>query len=134
MTNENVDELFDVYAADMPGPVDVFRGEVVRWRARWQLVAVDIPTTLISTLDHNLDAYPCIRHLLRILLTIPATSATCERSFSSLKRIKTYLRSTMSADRLSSLALLHVHRDMDVGVDVVLDTFAGAKNRKLDFM
>jgi hypothetical protein len=39
-----------------------------------------------------------------ILTTIPATSCSAERSFSDLRRIKTYLRSTMRQDRLSSLA------------------------------
>jgi hypothetical protein len=41
----------------------------------------------------------------RILLTIPVTVAACERSFSKLKLIKTYLRSSMSNERLNSLAL-----------------------------
>ena len=76
LTDENVEELYGVYAADMPRSIEVFRAKVRRWKARWQAVDVDIPATLINTLDLNLDAYPCTRHLLRILLTIPATSAT----------------------------------------------------------
>jgi hypothetical protein len=43
-----------------------------------------------------------------IMLTMPVTSATAERSFSVLRRLKTYVRSTMNNDRkLSSLALMH---------------------------
>ena len=42
---------------------------------------------------------------------MPATTATCECSFSALRQIKSYLRSTMSQQRLNSLMLLYVHKD-----------------------
>ena len=45
-----------------------------------------------------------------ILATIPATSCSAERSFSGLRRVKTYLRSTMGQERLSSISLLCVER------------------------
>ena len=40
-----------------------------------------------------------------------ASTATCERNFSCLRRVKTYLRSTMSQVRLNSLLLLDVYKD-----------------------
>ncbi|GBM34208.1 hypothetical protein AVEN_60556-1 [Araneus ventricosus] len=46
--------------------------------------------------------------LLKIIVTIPMTTAEAERCFSTLKRIKTFLRSTMSEDRLSALAMLSI--------------------------
>ena len=49
--------------------------------------------------------------LLRLLLVVPASSATAERSFSCLRRLKHYLRSTMSQCSLNYLAVLHVHQD-----------------------
>ena len=49
--------------------------------------------------------------VLSIILTIPASTVTLERSFSCLWRVKTYLRSTMRAERLSGLAFLHAYRD-----------------------
>ena len=48
---------------------------------------------------------------IKLLLVMPATNATSERSFSALRRIKTYLRSTMSQERLNNLMLLHVNKD-----------------------
>lgn len=45
---------------------------------------------------------------LKLFLTIPVTVASAERSFSKLKIIKSYLRSTMSQDRLSGLAILSI--------------------------
>ncbi|XP_045210891.2 uncharacterized protein LOC123562315 [Mercenaria mercenaria] len=48
--------------------------------------------------------------LVKILLVIPATNATSERTFSALRRIKTYLRSSMTQARLNSLMTMHVHK------------------------
>ena len=42
---------------------------------------------------------------------MPATTATRVRSFSALKQIKRYLRSTMKQERLNSLVTIHVHKD-----------------------
>lgn len=50
-----------------------------------------------------------IDKLLKILFTIPITSATAERGFSSFRRLKTFLRSTMTQCRLNNLFLLYVH-------------------------
>jgi hypothetical protein len=44
------------------------------------------------------------------VLTIPATSAADERSFSVLKRLKNYLRNWQSQDRLSSLAMINIEK------------------------
>ena len=53
--------------------------------------------------------------LLKLLLVMPATNAVSERSFSALRRIKSYLRSTMTQDRLNHLMILHIHsRPLDL--------------------
>ena len=59
------------------------------------------------------------------------TSCTAERSFSGLKRIKTALRSSMSNECLSSLALLHIHPDISVSIEEVLDEFSRRNPRRL---
>ena len=50
-----------------------------------------------------------VHKLLRIYYTIPVTTASAERSFSALKRIKTYLRNSMTQQRLNHCMFLHVH-------------------------
>ena len=72
-------------------------------------------------------AFPELLRLLDIALTIAVNSAACERSFSSLKRTKTYLRSTMSQLRLNNLAILSIERDIasTLPLEVVVDRFAG---------
>lgn len=56
--------------------------------------------------------------LLRLVLVMPATNATSERTFSSLRRVKTYLRSTMTQERLNHLLILHIHRDATDALDL----------------
>ena len=55
--------------------------------------------------------FPELVKLLQLFLTIPVTTCTAERTFSSLRRLKTYLRSTLTQKRLNHVAVLHCHRD-----------------------
>lgn len=48
---------------------------------------------------------------MKLLLVMPATNATSERSFSALRMVKNYLRSTMTQSRLNNLMILHVYKD-----------------------
>ena len=56
--------------------------------------------------------------LLKLILVMPATNATSECSFSALHRVKTYLRSTMTQNRLNNLLLLHVHKEYTDSLDL----------------
>ena len=47
-----------------------------------------------------------------LYLTIPTSNATCERGFSSLRRIKSCIRSTMTVKRLNHLLFLNIHKDL----------------------
>jgi hypothetical protein len=49
--------------------------------------------------------------VMKLILVMPATNSSSERSFSCMRRVKTYLRSTMKQERLNSLMVLHVHKD-----------------------
>jgi len=79
------------------------------------------------------DVFPNLRIALQILLTIAVSVATCERSFSKLKLIVNYLRSTMSESRLNGLAMLSVERDVARRIDFseVIDRFAILKARRV---
>ena len=57
--------------------------------------------------------------LMKLILVMPATNSTSKRSFSALRRIKTYLRSTMKQERLNSLMVLHVHKDLIDALDLL---------------
>lgn len=69
--------------------------------------------------------YSEVEKLVRLLLVSPASSAEAERSFSALRRLKTWLRTTMTQRRLNSLAVCHVHQQvLDlVDVDALIEEF-----------
>ena len=89
--------------------------------------------------DNNLqDTFSEVTRLLEILITIPMTSSEAERCFSTLKRIKTFLRNSMSQERLNALAMLSIERDLineirDFNYQVI-DKFAHQKERRMDFL
>ncbi|CAH1997050.1 unnamed protein product [Acanthoscelides obtectus] len=76
--------------------------------------------------------------LLSILITIPMSTSEAERSFSMLKRIKTFLRNTMKEERLSALGMLSAEKHFVSGIEnfnnKVIENFATKKERRMDFM
>ena len=78
------------------------------------------------------ESLPSLSIVLRIFLTMCISIASCERSFSKLKLVKTYLRSTMSQIRLTSLAILSIEREINViNFDTIINDFAALKSRKV---
>ena len=63
---------------------------------------------------------------------IPVTSASAERTFSLLKRLKTYLRVNMSEPRLNGLALGNIHKEINISVEEIVDIFCQVKPRRLE--
>ena len=76
-------------------------------------------------------AFPDLFTVVRAALTIPVSSASAERSFSALKRIKSYLQSTMCEDRLTHLSIISIERDLSkcLDYDKVVDKFASVSRR-----
>ena len=56
-------------------------------------------------------AFSAVFTAMKLLLVMPATNSTSERSFSAERRIKTFLRTTMTQEWLNSLMTLHVHKE-----------------------
>jgi len=65
--------------------------------------------------------YPIISKLLQIFIT----------SFSTLRCIKTYLRNTIGQNRLNSLALLNIHRDIEVDSNDIINEMSKSSNKRL---
>ena len=64
------------------------------------------------------ELMPNIVHAIKLLLVNPATSCTSERSFSTARRLKTWLRATMKSNRFNSLAILNIHKDITDKLDL----------------
>jgi len=87
--------------------------------------------------QHSLqDVYPNMEIALRIFLTMPVTTATCERSFSKLKIIKNYLRSSMYQERLSNLSILSIEHEIASNIDYtsIIEDFANKKARRVNII
>ena len=96
---------------------------------------------LIFMNSSGLDgAMPQLYKLMSLIATIGTTSAGAERSFSCLKRIKTYTRNAMGQERLTNLAIILIEKKMlkslkedPVWYDQVTDIFA-AQTRRIDLI
>ena len=81
----------------------------------------------------SLPCFLFVKKALRILGTIPVSSCACERSFSSMKWLKTYNRSTMTNNRLNALAMLYVHLGIHPSSEEVLKRFIAHDPHRLNF-
>lgn len=156
--NANIEEMSEMYKSDLPSPqtLDV---EFERWLRKWQSKLTK-PDSLQPALEvkHfpfeiskitkfvqlmkityyfsfrqacDPDIFPNINCLLRIACTIPVTSADNERANSTLKLVKGYLRTTMTTERLSGLALMNIHYEKPVNYDAVVQLFAEKNPRRM---
>jgi hypothetical protein len=68
------------------------------------------PVEILNFLKRH-DYFPNATIAYRVLLTIPVTVASAEQSFSKLKLLKSYLRSTMAQERLNALVVIAIESD-----------------------
>jgi len=86
-------------------------------------------------IDDIQNIYPYVNITLRMIFCCPASNCSSERSFNALKRVKTYLRSRMTNDRLirlNNLAILHIESDITTHVqyDEIIQDFSEKKSRR----
>ena len=70
------------------------------------------------------EAFPQTMRMIKNAITMPVSQVTCERSFSKMNIIKSYLRNSMSDQRLSDLTVLAFERDFEVDFEQVIDKFS----------
>ena len=80
----------------------------------------------------RLESFSNVCIAFRILLIIPVTIASIEKSFSKLKLIKSYLRSTMSQEKLRGLAILSIENEILAKIECknLISNFASQKQEK----
>lgn len=108
----------------------IVKTELEVWKAAMTITS-PIPISALECLDQcDQKLYPNIYTLLQILATIPVSTATPKRTFSSPRRLKNYLRNTTSENRLNGLALMNIHYGIEIDANEVVDIFK-KKNRRL---
>ena len=89
-------------------------------------------------MENNLEVFSETITLLKIIITTPMTTAEAERCFSTLKRVKTFHRNTMTQERLNALAMLSMEKrlvcEMTDFNQRVIEKFAGQKERRAKFL
>ncbi|CAF1148768.1 unnamed protein product [Rotaria sordida] len=139
-TSYSITELYkkltDNFFDRLPRPLQLF-GELERWRN--ECIGLMNKPNYINLWMNDLllkcdpILYPKINYLLVFLATLPVTTSSAERAFSSLKRIKTYCRSTMGKNRLNGLAAASIHKSVEIDANKILDLFVKKHPRRLDF-
>ena len=91
------------------------------------------PDTVLDTLKEcDSRFFPNVHTLLKIACTIPVSSNPCERSNSALRRLHHYTTTTMGEERLTNLALLHIHYDAKIDLEEVVDLFVKKHPRRME--
>ena len=97
----------------------------------------ELAELLLINFNSLTSSFPEVITASLLFLTLPVTTATAERSFSKLKLIKNYLRSSMGQQRLSDLSILSIEKEeleklkSSSAMDDLINTFAERKARKV---
>ena len=141
---EEVDGMMH-WQTDLPFPKSI-RSEVRRWQSVWQgksqemqekrkrgqeCTKVILNNLLMALGACDSQMYPNVHRLLLIACTLPMTSAEAGRSFSLLRRLKTYARSTMAEERLADLTVIAMYYKEWVPVDKVCHAFVQNHPRRM---
>lgn len=95
----------------------------------------DRPNTLVEFISHIErygDAFAELHRLGVIAISLPVSTASCERSFSALRHIKTWVRNSISNDKLDSVSVLAIECERTQALDngEIVDLFAAAHNNR----
>lgn len=73
-----------------------------------------------------------VKTVFKLLLMLPATNAVSERSFSTLRRLKSYLRSVMTQDRLNALMTLNIYKEWNdkIAPQTIIKLYVGDSERR----
>ena len=99
------------------------------------VTSVNTICEVFNTCKFPRSMLPEVDKLLRLYYTIPITSATAGRTFSTLRRLKSYLRSTMSQKRLNHLIILHAYKHLTEQIDLqaIAVDFINKNNRRINY-
>ena len=116
--------IFLYYASRLALHVEML-GDICTRRGSQVSNSRDLMRLLLA--DHSLlEMLPEVSQLVRLLLTVPATSCASERSFSLLRRLKSYLRATTTQARLNHAAVCATYGDelSEVNLEDIIAEFA----------
>ena len=134
LSKEISDKIKHEFGAFLPHPSS-FDSEVTTWKlhiAEWEDAGTkaDLLSTCNFSQENHLF-YPNIQIILLLLLCLPVGSCSCERSFSALRRLKSWCRSSMTDERLDSLALGYINQERSFSPEEVLRAWDRSGHRRV---
>lgn len=109
-----------------------FFQQLLRWKIKNQNPDAKQIRSLQEAVRHcSEEFYPNISTILQLLLTLPVGSCSCERSFSALRRLKTWSRTSMASARLNGLALAYIHKPPEIDYSHVLKRWDLSGHRRI---
>ncbi|KAF0753811.1 52 kDa repressor of the inhibitor of the protein kinase-like [Aphis craccivora] len=132
---EQAKRLQDIYVEDLGSS---FPNECVHFKSHMKNLEVDekpknIQQMLVFIKNNDFsEMYPYVVIALRMFLCTPCSNCSTERSFSALKRVKSYLRSNIKDEKLNALAILNIENDITkkLNYNNVINIFAAKQARK----
>ncbi|XP_014492284.1 52 kDa repressor of the inhibitor of the protein kinase-like [Vigna radiata var. radiata] len=133
---KKAEALVQIYPDDIE---ECFIGECIQFQAlcNSQNYTEDAktPTKLLKKIrNQNIHSvFPNIDIALRMCVCTPIANCSAERSFSCLRRVLNYLRSSMNEERLSALGILQIENEILQSLDYeeIIDAFAAKKSRRV---
>ena len=130
LTAKELENMLKLYGDDLPFP-EHFNTELHRWGVQCKANKIFSSfTQAIDICDH--ETFLNVNTLLQIASVLPVTTCECERSFSTMRRLNTYLHSTQGSARLDALALINIHCGTKVDIDTIINMFARLHPRKME--
>ncbi len=134
---EEMKPLLDMYS-HLLFDQKMFAAEVVIAKEMILKQELRLSEDVIKRIVEMETAFPNLSLFCKLVMSFPVASASAERSFSTMKRVKTYLRSSTSDDRLSHLCILSSERELSgqlmTNPNDVIDHFARMKSRRMQFL
>ena len=108
--------------------VGSFAIEMMRWDKRHEN---PVDMSLLKAVRKTELLFPNINRLIKLLLVIPVTTFSAERSFSTMKRLETTVRSTTGSSRLNGFAMPYIHSGLEIGGDDFMRRWARKGERRI---
>ena len=121
-------EVVQLYTDDLPSP-ELFQQE--QKTGYLSKSSSELPSTCAKALaECDEELFPNVYVLLVIACTLPVTSCKCVWNASVLCQLNNFMQASMNENRLTSLALMHIHYDKVIDLDRVVDLFSQAHPRR----
>ena len=125
-------DLIELYNDDLPSP-ELFSSELALWKHMFTSTPDGhVPSTCSAAMKICDELiFPNVFVLLKIACIIPVTSCECERNANTVRRLCNYMRCTMTEERFTSLALMHIHYNHKIDLNEVIDLYNAMHPRRL---